>query len=407
MRYLYGDSVPFPLQYNFLSTLETFVTCAARAVQLHREFDQAHAGTSAAAALRAKALGELENVHRQVLRTVHDAVVRSSDPATLDYARQVEDQATRIVDAAKSSATVASEREQAQIRADAERRRQDIRAAMENFLIIGRLPALDSRVSMRLVNGRNEMSAVISSADGIVTSFTLAASQVPSWYGPRKVGEFANGVDLQVGIRRSLFKRTVHPEVVHLDDFVFGGFELAEDHAEMRLRRRSDQPDTLIFKLHRMDTELIADVLRPGEDAEGVPTHVDAGDKVQLERLWQLLRAAVAEPLTRRETLVSVTMDGQDVFENDLVVQFIQRIIKQLAPTVAEIARRSPNPQELSLKHEDDAGRREEIYVRKHDLSSKLEPLDKEGRAVFAALGLSPRDPSIETLSADDVRLED
>ena len=63
---------------------------------------------------------------------------------------------------------------------------------------------------MRLVNGRNEMSAVISSADGIVTSFTLAASQVPSWYGPRKVGEFANGVDLQVGIRRSLFKRTVH-----------------------------------------------------------------------------------------------------------------------------------------------------------------------------------------------------
>ena len=76
----------------------------------------------------------------------------------------------------------------------------------------------------------------------------------------------------------------------------------------------------------------------------------------------------------------------------------------ELAPTVVEISKRSPNPQELSLKHEDDSGRREEIYLRKQDLLSKLEPLDRESRAVFGPFALGGRD---EPLPAFDVSLED
>jgi hypothetical protein len=232
------------------------------------------------------------------------------------------------------------------------------------------------------------MSAIFVNPDGIVTQFTLATSQLAAWLAPRKVSEFAHGVDLQVGIKKSWLKRTPQPEVVHLDDFVLGGFDLADDAAEIRLRRKPEMPDSLIFNLRREEAELVADVRRPGEEDDGGTTHVDAGDKAQLERLWQLLRAGVTEAMTRKERLISVTLDGQDIFEHDLVVPFIQRLIKQVGPTVTEIARRSPNPQELSLKHEDDSGRREEIYVKKQDLVSKLEPLDKASRAVFAPLGL-------------------
>ena len=37
MRYLYGDSVPFPPQYDFLAALEVFCAQAARVVRLDAE----------------------------------------------------------------------------------------------------------------------------------------------------------------------------------------------------------------------------------------------------------------------------------------------------------------------------------------------------------------------------------
>ena len=37
MRFLYGDSAPFPLGYNFLATLEAFMTAATRIVQLEAD----------------------------------------------------------------------------------------------------------------------------------------------------------------------------------------------------------------------------------------------------------------------------------------------------------------------------------------------------------------------------------
>jgi hypothetical protein len=37
MRFLFGDSAPFPAQYDFLVALEAFVENAARAVKLDAE----------------------------------------------------------------------------------------------------------------------------------------------------------------------------------------------------------------------------------------------------------------------------------------------------------------------------------------------------------------------------------
>jgi hypothetical protein len=67
---------------------------------------------------------------------------------------------------------------------------------------------------------------------------------------------------------------------------------------------------------------------------------------------------------------------------------FIERLLRLLAPTVNEIARRSPNASELSLKTEDDNGRREEIYVKKDELAAHIEPLGEREKALFLPLKL-------------------
>jgi len=64
--------------------------------------------------------------------------------------------------------------------------------------------------------------------------------------------------------------------------------------------------------------------------------------------------------------------------------------VRFLDPMVAEISRRSPNPRELSLKMENDAGRREEVYVKKEDLIAHLAGMGERELSIFTPLGFSP-----------------
>jgi histone H3/H4 len=390
MRYLYGDSAPFPQQYNFLQTLETFVSAATRAARLDAEARSIQDKTADTAVQRAKSVVALEAYHQQVMRYVQESAAQSPDPQVVDYARQVLDQAVRFVEDAKRTTVTAAEREQATARIEIDRRKAEIRDALQGFLLVGRLSILESRVAMNLIEGRNDVSAVFTHPDGIITAFTLSVADSPAWQVPRKVADFAAGVDLMIGVKKSLFKRTVAPEAVHLDEYLLSGFDMSDDVAEIRLRRKlADAREAFVFKLRRVDTEILAEVQRPGEvEAESGPPAVDSGDRQQLERLWQLIRAGVADVLAHKERLISVSLDGQDLFEQGLSMPFIERLLRLLCPTVNEIARRSPNASELSLKTEDDHGRREEIYVKKEDLAAHIEPLGEREKALFLPLKL-------------------
>lgn len=135
---------------------------------------------------------------------------------------------------------------------------------------------------------------------------------------------------------------------MRLDDWVIGRADLGETTATIAVRKKPYQKDTLIFKLRREQGVFAADVEHPGDpNAESVPSSAEAGDLVHLERLLTVL-----------------------------------------APTTLEVARRSPNQHELSLKREGDSGRREEFYLKRDNLLEGLQPLPREGRAVFAPLGL-------------------
>jgi hypothetical protein len=390
MRYLYGDSAPFPQQYNFLQTLETFVAAATRASRLDAEARAIQDRTAETAVQRAKSVVALEAYHQQVARQIQESAGLSSEPQVVEYARQVIDLAMRFVEDAKRMCVVTAEREQASARVEVERRKSEIRDAIQGFLLVGRLSILESRVTMSLVDGKNDVSAVFTHPDGIITAFTLSVAGSPAWQVPRKVSDFAGGVDLMIGVKKSLFKRTIAPEAVHLDEYILSGFDMTDDAAEIRLRRKiADPRDAFIFKLKRVDTEILAEVQRPTEvEAESGPPAVDSGDRQQLERLWQLVRAGVADVLAHKERLISVSLDGQDLFEQGLAIPFIERLLRLLSPTVNEIARRSPNASELSLKTEDDSGRREEIYAKKEDLAAHIEPLGEREKALFLPLKL-------------------
>src|SRR5205823_13424593 len=115
MRDLFGDSAPFPLQYNFLSALQTFVANAARAVHLDAEVRSLKAAQNAMEAARTNAIDELAKYHQTLLRSLQSALPPGAEQPTLDYVKGLSERAVQFVDDARSTAIRETEHEPARL----------------------------------------------------------------------------------------------------------------------------------------------------------------------------------------------------------------------------------------------------------------------------------------------------
>lgn len=130
MRYLFGDSTPFPLTFDFLATLEAFMACGGDVVRLDTESKEQEKRVHADADARARSVESLERFHQTVLRAMRDSSMKSLDREVLDYATAVSDSATRYVEDTRRVAVAKTEREVAQLAVDVQRRREDAQAAL-------------------------------------------------------------------------------------------------------------------------------------------------------------------------------------------------------------------------------------------------------------------------------------
>src|SRR5262249_55104124 len=142
MRFLYGDSTPFPLGYNFLATLESFMSAATRMVLLDLEGSQVGKQRDELAQNRVKGLEALEQFHNVVMRAVQDTAAKVQHQHALEYARAVAEYATHYIEEHRRNTLAANEREHLQLRGEGDRRATEMRSHLETFLKVARLPVL-------------------------------------------------------------------------------------------------------------------------------------------------------------------------------------------------------------------------------------------------------------------------
>ncbi|MBX3231269.1 MAG: hypothetical protein KIT84_10030 [Labilithrix sp.] len=402
-RYLYGDSTPFPLGYNFLTTLEAFMSAATRIVQLDVEGSIIAKQRDEVAQNRVRGLEALEQFHTVVMRAVQDTAAKVHHQHALDYARAVAEYATQYIEDHRRATLANNERESLQLRGDGDRRASEMRAHLDAFLKASLLPVVSSRLALRLniegKDARHSGSASFEHPDGIASSFTLAPMRAPSWQSPRKVSDFASGVDLRVGVEKSWLSGKVSAKQLNVDDWTIMQIDLTDDTFELTLRKKLTEREMLTLALRRHESGATTGTVEHGgmPGAESLPSNLAGQDVAHMERLWTAIKNATREVLEHKEQLLGVTLDSQPVFEGGLAVPFVVRLVAMFAPTVREIAKRSPNEVELTLKVENESGRREELYLRKEGLLNALQPLPAKGREVFAPLGLDSWVPAMTT----------
>jgi hypothetical protein len=388
MRYLFGDSTPFPLPFDFLRTLEAFMIAGTRVVLLDHKAQAVADKALAAKKERAQRLDALSELHKSVLLSL-SAPSAQAHAYTADYTKRLIEHATNLFQEQRRSVKELDEEQATAGRGERERANEEIAMHLRTFFQNARLPLLGTRVTTTLLEGRPVARALLVHPGGITVSVTLGTSKAAAWNAPRKLSELGGPWELMVGIKKSFFGGKVTRELVRLDDWVIGSAELDETTAMIAIRKKADQKDTLIFKLRREGTSIFADVESPGDPNAGlVPPMAETADLPHLDRLWTALLKTFDAVIEERAVITKVSLEGADVFERGLGKKLVERIITVLSPIALEVARRSPNSRELSLKCEGDSGRREELYLKRDDLLGMLEPLPSGGREVFAPLGL-------------------
>ncbi len=395
MRYLYGDSSPFPHGYDFLATLETFMTTATRVVQLSMNATNVEDAADQGLLARMKELEQIEQFHAGTVEALGDAAKESPSSLVREYAGRVIESAIRTLAENKARTQSDNEREQQGAAIIAQTAKKEIGQHLDHFMRTVRLPTEHTRVKVSLTGGRSDSWCTLTHAMGIVCEFDIDVGQT-SWGKPRKVSEFATGVDLLIGAKKAWFSSQVTPERVHLDDFFIGDIDMMEDGCMLLLRKKADQPDTYVFTAGKTNGVLDVRVDRPGvSEAGSLAERLEASDVAIFERLYTSLQASTAKVTSLRSRLRACRVDNVSALDPLGSLRLVERMVSLFAPTVAEIAARSPNPHELSLKRETDEGKREELYLRRDDLHKKMEPLPGNGRRIFGPLGLEAWMPGV------------
>jgi hypothetical protein len=388
MRYLFGDSTPFPLPFDFLRTLEAFMIAGTRVVLLEHRAQAVADKTVTAKKEHAQRLEALSDLHKTVLQSL-SAPSAQANPYTADYTKRLTEHATSLFQEQRRSVKELDDEQATQVRSERDRANEEMAAHLRTFFQNARLPTLGTRFTTTLLEGRPVARALLFHPGGITVSVTLGTSKAPAWNAPRKLSELGGPVELMVGIKKSFFGGKISRELMRLDDWVIGSAELDETTAMIAVRKKADQKDSLVFKLRREGSAIFADVDSPGDPNAGlVPPMADLADLPHLDRIWMALLKTFDAVIEERAVITKVSLDGADVFERGLGKKLVERLVTVLSPIALEVARRSPNARELSLKREGDSGRREELYLKRDELLGMLEPLPSGGREVFAPLGL-------------------
>lgn len=403
-QYLYGDSEPFPEQYDFLAALRAFVTCASRALALQYEADELERSLGEQAQYNLYNMEALQKFFSGLVDVVSERAARSAAPQAVGpYANKLIEQIEGYADQARALRAKDIDDNQLRVTSAIRDKRTEMREVLSTYLLGEPLPVDNWAISLELAGTAPHGQAILTHPGEIVTAFALDVGRDANWSRPRRVGDLMTGMNVQVGFKKAFLRSSLLPEHQVLDEFFVSGVELGPDSAEIRLRRKMDHPRDSFSISVEPDNEgtLVVRISREDDkEASETPHRAQGEDAIRVEAFVDVLRTESASLLSHRKRLLWAQLDGRDVLETGTVHALFTRIVERLAPMAAEVSRRSPSPHELSLKVERPDGRREELYVRKKELAAMITPLPLDAQLLFQRLAIFAPDSSAGSIPA-------
>lgn len=393
MRYLFGDSTPFPLAENFLVTLSAATDCCVAILRADELADEGNRAVRDAESRVNRELATLAGLARRVEDCFGaDPSVASPAPGPVQVAE------ARIAESAwatikQARAEIMALRDAAVTSSAKAAPHALVLPALSGFLTAHQLPETiwSIRWTASLSGASPNAEAYARTPCGLEATFDVEVPAAHLWSKPVRVMTLEKDVTIRMMRKPWLRKPRLCPE--RLDKLFITAVIHTPERASMILSRSAkDRSEGIEIVLRsEQSSEVMATRLGRDGNPVGLPEALLPDDVEVVNRLWARVEATIGELVCYRSRAVAASLGGvpvRDVVHPEAIAEVI---IEAIAPIVREIARRSASPRELALKRTLGDGRREELFISYSTVLERAEGLSERHQGKFDAFGLRER----------------
>ena len=392
--YLFGDSTPSGLTFDYLAFLSAVVDFSVRLLSTEGRVVQSRAAAkrvrreTESEMSRLLALGEKVNqlLKRELAASPTGSVIRElSEQVAHASESAMQKEMNRVEQELHSTINQLNGRQEAERRGHLDN--------LQRLVVSHVFPKTRDWVSLNYSEGNYLARAMSRSELGLIFTSSLHIAEDSPFAKPLVVNSVMPNLELKVPEVGGLVRKSVKMKTHKLGSQLVLAVTQSEAHTAVRLRA-SQEYDDAGYDI-ACDENGGLRVTRVGKGGEpGDAFAPDAEDSKVLREFVNSL-GNLANPLAGSKVeVMTAALDGVAIDSHQDPAILVHRLVDEMAPTVIEIAKRSKSGTELVLKRVVGSNRREEIFASKVDLQGRIDELPEDRRLAFAPLGLDVQVPA-------------
>ncbi len=413
MAYLYGDSSASKLEVNYIQLLRDAVDFSVDvllAIHRIRRWEQSKRERKQAAEAEVERLAVLES---RVISVLHDqssaagaSVVRAAGAIERSVAATIASEGG-AVKSALGDDTARMDREIA-------KEREGCVRALEALLLRHDLPEHSRGIHVQLLGGARYRARLIESALHLESVVELEITSDSLFAQPLRVERLDEHLEVSAPEKRGWLHKSLKVAPQKLGKLFIVEILRGQEETTLRLRAAPEAADSG-FDIVYTGNESVS-MVRVAREGDESPRSFEPQleDVAKLHALRDKLDTGLTALAERRIKLLDAQLDGKPLDQHDNPAILVERLVTSMSPVIREIAGHSLNPGELVLKRVLADDRREEIFVSRAELETRLDKLPADLRRLFEPLGLggkpgngAPRPENSEVIQIEDRWLEE
>jgi len=370
IKVLYGDSTESTLQPDILDVVVRLVDCIVAVASGYSEIVDLRKQEQEGSVSTDEILANLDIFQEHVEGGLESSVKKALRADLHKHGDEVISTVRSMIDGWRSRYLGNLEQARGLIAKREAKLVGEMRAALVNFATPMRHRLTGRRIH-RLMDGsryRDEMECVI--VPGLRISFN-ATDEEPEV--PRKLKTLlGKGAKLQIGSKLSRIRKIEEPAIFPMDDQILLEAEFESQRVQALLGKKN-APQTTI----RLELVPVVDggVAGRGTRPDGTQAMLQESDGPVMRMLWDALNAEAERVARSPATAIGLAFHDVELDTPAKMFEAVELLANHYRPIIAEIADRSPNVEELAIKHETPDGKREEVWIKRGEVGERLASL--------------------------------
>lgn len=394
MKYLFGDSTESQLQRDFLGLLESYIDTGVKAIKLENTVFDLKEDIRDRRKLKNSVIEQMDNCLSAAEQTILNSIAISKEKTAItQYAAKSKDFLKKYIEDGKEKFSNEVFKEISDFEKQVNAADKENRETLESFFIQDPLQVISRNFIIKDTKDGFAAKVKVDFEGDISAIFGIITSQVPFWNRHVRVSDFLKGIEIPARMKKPLLKKEEVPDIVGIDDYLLTDVIQLGKELEIVIRKRSDLGSERFRIKMSFKDEFAVEVYHAEEEEvekyiQAVPAMSSVLNVFHLRELGEKIIARTNTLYPRRRSMESLKFNQKDVFEENQIFELMQKVAEIYAPAIAMIKKHSPSGEELSLKAEDDSGKRREIYLKKSRVREKLSAIREKGDRLLKLLDI-------------------